>query len=591
MLVFLVSQSVVQSDWSGGAGVCSTVSSWNNTFCSATPYAFYSFPGKLRLKGIFKTLREYSVDNSIGGWDNDPDIVDMDLDGDNDLLVSDESGPDVVYWYENSGCGGFARHTIESGVESVDEVVAVDYQHDGDMDVFAAAHPTISRDLILYRNDGGMSFSAHTIDPNVGGGSEAEGVDAGDLDGDGDYDVAVTWLAGGLWWYENTGSGWTKHGLGTGLGTSYDVVIGDYDNDGDNDIAMATRNALRIFRNDGGGTFTQVVVDNSLSDGYGLAKGDADGDGDYDLALTDRSGKVYLYRNDGGLSFTRITVDNSASRPMGIQLADFEPDGDLDIAVADQNAQRIYIYINGGSLIFTKTTPSISTRHYFGVGIGDLNSDASPDILVRAGLYSSPKEGLWWYKTVLQYYPNATLTSSPLDAGVYREWQEVRVQFSNCNPSAPGKEIHVYVRVSRYGSSWTPWIGPYVFTGSGSQNLYQPSIPLSDTFTEQHFRFLQYRIELYASTDSTLSPILDEIEFVYDPLNEGDDLGVVERKDQNPKVSLVGRKLLVRTEGRVKVVTSDGRLLFQGDDQLNVSLKPGIYWVVLENDTRRVIVR
>ncbi len=544
------------------------------------------------MRGVFRTLEEYSVDNSIGGWDNDPDIVDMDLDGDNDLLVSDEAGPNVVYWYENAGCGSFTRHTIDPDIASVDEVVAVDYQRDGDMDVFAASHPSSGKDVVLYRNDGSMTFSTHVIDPAISSSSEGEGIDAGDLDGDGDYDVAVTWLAGGLWWYENTGSGWVKHGLGTGLGTTYDVVIGDYDNDGDNDIALATRNALRIFRNDGGGSFTHLVIDNTLSDGYGLAKGDMDGDGDYDLALTDRTGKVYVYRNDGGMSFTRITVDNSANRPMGIQVADFEPDGDLDVAVADQNAQRIYIYLNDGSLGFTRTSPSITSRHYFGVGIGDLNSDASPDILVRAGLYPSPKEGLWWYKTVLKYEPTATLTSSILDAGVYRRWLQVQVSFSNCNPSAPGKEIHVYVRASRYGSSWTTWIGPYVFTGSGSRNLNDPSIPGSDTFAVESFRYLQYRVELYANADSTLTPILDEIVFTYDPLGNGGDLAVGEAGEGKYGVRLEGRVLKVRGRGEVRVIGVDGRVVAEGVEEVVVKLKPGVYGVVVGNRTvRQVVVR
>ena len=572
--------------------MCDPVPDWGNTFCSATSEMFYTFPGKLRLRGVFKTLDEFSVDGTVGGWDNDPDIVDLDLDGDNDLLVSDEAGPDVVYWYENNGCGNFTRHTIDPNIESVDEVVAVDYRRDGDMDVFAASHPSSGKDVVLYENDGSMAFTTRVIDPAINSSSEGEGIDAADLDGDGDYDLAVTWLAGGLWWYENTGSGWAKHGLGTGLGTTYDVVIGDYDNDGDNDIALATRNALRIFRNDGGGSFTHLVIDGTLSDGYGLAKGDMDGDGDYDLALTDRTGKVYVYRNDGGMSFTRIIVDNSASRPMGVQVSDFEPDGDLDVAVADQYGQRIYVYINDGSLSFVRTVPSITSRHYFGVGIGDLNSDASPDILVRAGLYPSPKEGLWWYKTVLQYYPTATLTSSVLDAGAYREWQQVRVTFSNCNPPAPGKEAHIYVRASRYGGTWTPWIGPYVFTGSGTRNLVDGSIPGSDTFALQHFRYIQYRVELYASSDSTLSPILDEVAFIYDPLGGGGDLSVGEHDHGRAHVILRGNRLEVEAEGPIAVVSADGRVVIRGEGRVSVRLKRGFYGVLSSGRLlRKVIVR
>ncbi len=579
MIMFLIAQSALQTDWSGGPGVCGVVPSWGNTFCSASADMFYLFVGKLRLRGVFRTLNEHNVDNSIGGWDNDPDIVDLDIDGDNDLLVSDESGPNVVYWYENTGCGDFTRYTIDPDICSVDEVVAADYQGDGDMDVFAASHPCSGKDVVLYRNDGGMSFTINVIDPAIASSSEGEGIDAGDLDNDGDIDIAVSWLAGGLYWYENLGASWSKHPIASsGLGTSWDVLIDDYDLDGDNDIALATRNALRIFRNDGGGIFTQIIVDNTLSDGYGLAKGDMDNDGDIDLILTDRSGKVFLYRNDGGLVFTRMVVDNSAARPMGVQVADFEPDGDLDIAVADQNAQRIYIYLNDGFLNFFRTIPSIPNRHYFGVGIGDLNSDASPDILVRAGT-TSGKEGLWWYQTVLLYAPYATLTSSIYDAGFQRRWTQVRVQYANCNPPASGKRIELYVRVSRDNISWTSWIGPYVFTGSGVQNLYQPSIIGSDTFVVQNFRYLQYRVELYASSDSTLSPILDEIEFIYDPLGGDDELSVYE---------IVGNYVKFNAKGEVLILSPDGRYVYKGYGNGSVKLRKGIYMLIIKGHGKTV---
>jgi len=585
-VLLFIGQTVVQTDWSGGGGVCAPVSSWGNTYCSASPEIFHLFAGKLRLKGVFKSLDEYLVDSTIGGWDNDPDIVDMDGDGDNDLLVSDEAGPMVIYWYENDGCGSFTRHTIDPYIRSVDEVVAFDYQRDGDMDVCAVAWPY--EDVILYVNDGAMNFSPVVIDPDMGGTREAEGVDAGDIDGDGDNDIAATGLDGALWWYENTGSGWSGHNLGTGLGTSFDVVIGDYDGDGDNDIAMATYGALRLFVNLGGGTFSQIVIDGSLSGGYGLTKGDMDGDGDYDLVLTDITGKVFLYRNDGGLVFSRITVDSAATRPMGIQVADFEPDGDLDIAVADQYAQRIYIYLNDGSLNFTKTVPPITPRHYFGVGIGDLNSDASPDILVRAGTFTA-KEGLWWYKTVLRYYPFGTLTSSPYDAGVYRLWQEVEVRFSNCNPG--GTEIHLYVRASRYGIVWTDWIGPYVFTGSDIRSLADPSVPGADTFAVQRFRYIQYRVDLYASSDSTLSPILDEIRFIYDPLGDGDELGVSERTTAGGRLLLKGRDLeAFGFPGILTLYSSDGRKVAEGDGSLKVRLNRGIYYLRLNGRPLKAIL-
>ncbi len=581
MLGILLSQSAVQGDWSGGPGVCGPVPSWGSAFCSADSDMFYGFAGKLRLRGVFKTLDENLVDGTLGGYDNNPDIVDLDLDGDNDLLAANEPSAltDALYWYENSGCGSFTRHTIDSPY-SPDEVVAFDWRGDGDLDVLLSSYP--NQDLLLYENDGSMNFTKHVVDNDVHPpATQSQGVAAGDLDGDGDYDLVATTIGGGsIYWYEQQYPNWITHTIMTGQGDSYDVEVADFDGDGDLDIVQTAQNRVYLFENDGAGNFTAHILDNTTNYAFNLTVGDFDGDGDQDVALTDEdAGSVILYRNDGGLSFSRIVIDNSLNTPRGIEKGDLEPDGDLDLIVADKFGQKVYIYINNGSMSFTKVAPPIPSRHYFGVGIGDLDSDASPDILVRAGL-PTLAEGLWWYKTVLQYAPTATLTSSVLDAGVYRRWQSVRVQFSNCNPG--NTAIHVYVRVSRYGVAWTGWIGPYVFTGSGTQNLYQASIPGSDTFTVQSFRYLQYRVELYASADSTQSPILDEIEFTYDPLGEGGELGVEEKvRVGNGYVESQGPFVVLDVDGKVVARSSGGK----------VRLPRGVYFIKRRGAVVKVVIR
>jgi len=197
------------------------------------------------------------------------------------------------------------------------------------------------------------------------------------------------------------------------------------------------------------------------------------------------------------------------------------------------------------------------------VGIGDLDGDADPDILVRAGT-NSGKEGLWWYETIIY------------DAGVQRRWLSATVSFSSSFSSCAisGVLVKLYVRASKDLISWTPWIFVGDYTSSAS-------LPLPSPFDVINYRYLQYRLELYSSTDSTKTPIVDFVRFDYDPLGSDEDLVISENGSLNVKAE--GKEILV--------YTIDGRLILRARGELNAPLRRGVYKVLIGKNSRTVIIR
>ncbi|MCW3055349.1 MAG: UnbV [Chthonomonadales bacterium] len=212
-------------------------------------------------------------------------------------------------------------------------VAACDFDSSGRQGV-AFANDETQGDLLqnqtagTFVNVGTVSSTAYDRDGNVHGGM---GVDWGDSDNDGRFDLLVTTFQNeSKCLYHNEGGGlFTEISSSIGLGAanpnvSFGCKFFDYDNDGWLDIAIANghvqdniaefdagvvyRQTLQLFRSQGAGhdrplTFEEVsgpagpdfarkIV------GRGLAIGDYDNDGRVDLLVVDSEGKPLLLHNE-----------------------------------------------------------------------------------------------------------------------------------------------------------------------------------------------------------------------------------------------------------------------------------------------------
>jgi tetratricopeptide (TPR) repeat protein len=140
-----------------------------------------------------------------------------------------------------------------------------------------------------------------------------------DYDNDGEIDifVAAGGTEGGVSLYHNLGHGkfedvTKKAGLDPKLeGTG--CTAGDYDNDGWNDLVLSGNDDVRLYHNRKNGTFEDVTADadigaNDLNLGVTLI--DYDHDGDLDLLVTRSGDKAEwgdMFRNNGDGTFTNVS--------------------------------------------------------------------------------------------------------------------------------------------------------------------------------------------------------------------------------------------------------------------------------------------
>ena len=267
--------------------------------------------------------------------------VDVDRDGDNDLITSGDGGTGIRILL-NDGRGTFTAAPNNAGVSTTGEghmPVPADVNDDGWTD-FALVW-WWNDGNIMYRNDGDGTFTKYDsgIDPEPNGQIGA----FGDVDGDGDQDFWLAVQYGLHRLYLNAGDGiFTDGTTASGFvpaGNRDILAMADWDNDGDLDMSTG----YTWWANDGDGNYTNVTNITGITGGNGWTSfGDIDNDGYLDVLNGNK-----LWANDGDGTFTNITaLTGGGFAPSGV-VADFNNDGWQDILVKNQ------LWLNDGDRTFT----------------------------------------------------------------------------------------------------------------------------------------------------------------------------------------------------------------------------------------------
>ncbi|MDX1428810.1 MAG: VCBS repeat-containing protein [Rhodothermales bacterium] len=253
--------------------------------------------------------------------------VDYNNDGYQDLFIANfvtepggtEVAPNVLYM--NAGPPDFdlTEEDLPDGLNASPSASWVDYDQDGDVDLFSAGAAVSSggpsTSDLFYRQDAGGVFrrmlNLPIIKSRQGFGTHDTWID---YDGDGDDDLfVVNWTqpnelyksllveTGNPDRFEQV----EASGLTT-VGTRFDIgsAWGDYDNDGDFDVFIPIINSLdRLYRNNGDGSFSRITgTPIGTQQSVMGVWGDYDNDGDLDLYAGSNSPAVYVNNGDG--SFT-----------------------------------------------------------------------------------------------------------------------------------------------------------------------------------------------------------------------------------------------------------------------------------------------
>lgn len=341
-------------------------------------------------------------------------IVDFDGDGRPDVLACDARRQAVVLCRRETS-GTWSEQVLFEDLSVPAHATVVDLDQDGDNDIIVSLLGDIlpNDDVIgrlIWLEQTSVAFVPHILLDDVRRVADCQ---AGDLDGDGDIDLAVAvfgYARGQVLWLENRGGGrFFDRELLAAPGTIH-VPLADYDGDGDLDIAAIVsqdEEELWTFENLGGGEFRSRRLWSTINydlGSAGLIQDDLDGDGDADLILPvgDNLEDAHSYpqtyhgclwfENEGDWVFAPHRMAHFGGT-YAAAVGDIDSDGDRDVVLVSmfnnwdnrENASVVWLE-NDGRQQFTTWQIDSKPTHRITVAVGDLDADGRADV-VTGGMH------------------------------------------------------------------------------------------------------------------------------------------------------------------------------------------------------------
>lgn len=293
--------------------------------------------------------RRYSIVDSGHIFGDGVLIVDLDQDGDNDVVTAKGSDNEAsVFWYQNPGGKATSNWkerkltTVENASE-VKDIEVHDMDHDGKLDVVVR---TKHKFAVYFQESPSLWIEVKNDN------AEREGMTIGDIDGDGDYDVVMNgfWLENpenprkDTWkrydidpmWYKDVSGGWQDH--------SVMADVKDINNDGKADIILShsekTGFDVTWYESDnpkgGPDAWTKHKV-GVIDYCHSLRTVDMNLDGNTDIVaatlIRTKSPEICVFINKGkGLEWQKIRLAKTSAYK--VKTGDIDNDGDIDIVTA-----------------------------------------------------------------------------------------------------------------------------------------------------------------------------------------------------------------------------------------------------------------
>ncbi len=302
---------------------------------------------------------------------------DYDNDGATDLAISHSGGVALLHNEKN---GTFKDATEPAGVKTAgaeaenatpEGLTFIDYDHDGDLDLYGAGGLTMVKKLgaggptnvfgfsAMWRNNGNGTFTAVDLGLSAPGANNAIGTD---YNNDRAVDLVVSGQEPTI--FENPREGkflprqpWSMPMPAEATG----VAVFDFDHDGWMDLAF-THNGppgLTLWRNNHGKSFDRVPLpETNWVRAYGVAAFDYDNDGWVDLVAVgetkDGRGEIRLFRNLGPQGFSDLTAEVGLDKiqlkePRAIITGDYDNDGAVDLLITQNRGPVVLLRNEGGN--------------------------------------------------------------------------------------------------------------------------------------------------------------------------------------------------------------------------------------------------
>ncbi len=303
-------------------------------------------------------------------------------------------------------------------------MAAVDLNGDGAVDLLPLGHTDSTRALL---NQGGTLGASDEIRFDGGSLPPANGISAGDINGDGLPDLIVLRSKGESdLVFTNLGEGqFVSTELAGSDAESQDGTLFDADLDGDLDLyvsrhidiwdTIAPEIAAGNIRGENnsmyineGGVFMPAETAGILdAASFQAVPIDVDADGDLDLYVVNDFGMFIapnsLLINDGTGTFSEASDCGCALEMfgMGASASDFNNDGIVDLTITDFGSPRMLMGMGDGSFVDATAsvgaliTPSAERVTSWGTAFVDLDQDGWDDTVTAFGPVVTGLEGDW----------------------------------------------------------------------------------------------------------------------------------------------------------------------------------------------------